>query len=58
MKRVRINISERANRVLNDVKEEYGLKNKSEAVNWLVVEYARRFLKAELGPEFIRKMKN
>ena len=34
-----INISEKANRVINIVKAKYGLKDKSEAINTMAGEY-------------------
>ena len=51
-----INISERANRVLNIVKAKYGLKDKSEAINIMAEEYQESVMEPELRPEFIKKM--
>lgn len=52
-----INISEKANRVLNIVKAKYGLKDKSEAINIMAEEYENDVMEPELRPEFIEKMK-
>ena len=52
-----INISEKANRVLNIVKAKYGLKDKSEAINVMAEEYEESVMEPELKPEFIEKMK-
>ena len=51
-----INISERANRVLNIVKAKYGLKDKSEAINIMAEKYEQEIIEPELRPEFIEKM--
>jgi hypothetical protein len=41
---LRINISERTNRILNAIKTEHGLKNKSEAVKFLAEWYEKNVL--------------
>ena len=51
-----INISERANRVLNIVKAKYGLKDKSEAINIMAKEYEQEIIEPELRPEYIEKL--
>ena len=51
-----INISERANRVLNIVKAKYGLKDKSEAINIMAEEYEQEIIEPELRPEYIEKL--
>ena len=50
-----INISEKANRVLNIVKAKYGLKDKSEAINVIADEYEQEVMEPELRPEYIKK---
>lgn len=52
-----IDIDKEANKVLNIVKAEYGLKDKSQAINKMAKEY-RTFVSIEprLRPEFIKKM--
>ena len=52
-----INISEKANRVINIVKAKHGLKDKSEAINIMAEEYEQSIMEPELRPEFIKKMK-
>ena len=51
-----VNISERANRILNIVKAKYGLKDKSEAINKALEEYEDGIMEPELQPEFIERM--
>ena len=50
-----INISEKANRVLNIVKAKHGLKDKSEAINIMAEEYGESILEPELRPEYIKR---
>ena len=51
-----INISDHSNRLLNIVKAKYGLKNKSEAIDRVMVEYEDLALEPELRPEFVESM--
>ena len=50
-----INISERANRVLNMVKAKYNLKDKSRAIDVMAVQYEQAVLEPELRPEYVEK---
>lgn len=52
-----INISKEANQVLNIVKAKYDLKDKSEAIDKVVLEYGQDLMEPELRPEFIEKMR-
>lgn len=52
-----IKLRERENRVLNIIKGKFGLKNKSEAISFVIQQYEQEFLEPELKPEFIEKMK-
>ncbi len=52
-----INISEKANQILNIVKAKYNLRDKSEAIERVALEYGEDFLEPELRPEFIEQMK-
>lgn len=52
-----VNISEEANRVLNIVKAQYGLKDKSEAINVVAGVYGKQLLEPELRPEYVKKLK-
>jgi len=51
-----INLGEHENRVLNVIKGKFGLKNKSEAINFIINEYERAFLEPELRPEYRKKI--
>ena len=51
-----IDISPEANQVLNIVKAKFGLKDKSEAIEQVVLQYQEEILEPELRPEFINKM--
>ena len=50
-----INISEKANRVINIVKAKYGLKDKSEAINIMAKEYEQDIMEPELKPEYVKR---
>ena len=52
-----ISISEDANQILNIVKAKHNLKDKSQAIEKVVLGYGQDFLEPELRPEFIEKMK-
>lgn len=52
-----INVNEREDRVLNIVKAQHGLKNKSQAVEFILKIYADSFLEPELRPEYLEKLK-
>ena len=53
-----INIDERINRILNIVKAKYDLRDKSEAINFVVKEYEENSLEPELRPEYRKKLLN
>ncbi len=52
-----INISKEANQILNIVKAKYDLKDKSEAIERVVMEYGEDLLEPQLRPEYIEKAK-
>ncbi len=52
-----VKISDHANRVLNIVKAKYDLKDKSEAIERMAVEYEQEILEPELRPEFVESVK-
>ncbi len=52
-----IEIDENTNRVLSIVKAKFSLKDKGEAVEFIVKEYVEQENEPELKPEFIEKMK-
>ena len=51
-----VEFDDNTNRVLNIVKAKYGLRDKSEAIKFIVVEYIEYENEPELKPEFIKKM--
>jgi len=44
---IRINISERTNRIINDIKKEYGFKNKGQVINFVTELLEKKYLKIE-----------
>ena len=52
-----VQISDDANQILNIVKAKHNLRDKSEAIDRVVLEYGQDFLEPELRPEFVQKMK-
>ena len=52
-----ISLNENENRVVNIVKGQFGLKNKSEAISFIISQYEEELMEPELRPEFIEKMK-
>lgn len=51
-----IDIGEEEDRILNIVKAQYGLKNKSQAVAFITKKYGDSFLEPELKPEYLEKL--
>lgn len=51
-----IHISEQVNQLLNIIKARYNLKDKSQAIEYAVMEYGSSILEPQLRPEFIAKM--
>ncbi|PIN78134.1 antitoxin [Candidatus Woesearchaeota archaeon CG10_big_fil_rev_8_21_14_0_10_34_12] len=49
-------IGEREDRILNIVKAQHGLKNKSAALALIVKIYGDSFLEPELRPEYLKKL--
>lgn len=52
----RAEINEYTNRVLGVIKEKYGLKTKSEALNVFVLQYGEKFVEKEIKEELIREV--
>lgn len=48
-----VNLGEYEDRVLTIVKGKFGLKNKSEAINFIIGKFEESFLEPELKPEHI-----
>lgn len=53
-----VKLGEFEDRVLSIVKGKYGLKNKSDAINFIITKFEEDLLEPELKPEFIKEMKN
>lgn len=51
-----IKLGEFEDRILTMVRGQYGLKNKSEAVNFLIGKYAKDYHEPQLKPEYIEKL--
>ncbi len=51
-----VNISDNANQILNIVKARHNLKDKSEAIERVVLDYGEDLLEPALRPEFIQRM--
>lgn len=52
-----IKINDHTNKVLNIIKAQYGLRNKSEAIEAMAVRYEEDILEPELKPSYIEKIK-
>ena len=53
-----VEIDDNTNRVLSVVKAKYGLRDKGEAIRYVVSEYIEQDAEPELRPEFIKKMED
>ncbi|MBT3405313.1 DUF2683 family protein [archaeon] len=51
-----IDVGTREDKIINIVKAQQGLKNKSDAVSLVLNVYADAFLETQLRPEFIERM--
>ncbi len=52
-----VTITEDTNRVLNIIKAEYDLKDKSEAINVMAKEYKELVFEPRVKPSYLRKLK-
>ena len=52
-----VDLQDNTNRVLNMVKAKYRLRDKSQAIEYIVKEYIEFENEPELRPEFVEKMK-
>ncbi len=52
-----IDISDNANRILNIIKAEFGLKDKSEAIEKLAEEYKEQVFEPKIKPSYLRRLK-
>jgi len=51
-----VDISKKANRILNIVKAKEDLKDKSQAIDLVVAKYGEEMLEPELRPEFVKEL--
>ena len=51
-----INLGEREDRILTIIRGKFGIKNKSEAVNFVIGQYEQELLEPELRPEYVEKL--
>lgn len=51
-----INLGTNEDRILNIVKGKYGLKNKSDAVNFVIAKFEEQLLEPELRPDYSDKL--
>lgn len=52
-----VNLGEYEDRVLTIIKGKYGLKNKSDAVNFVINKFEEELLEPELKPEYVKKIR-
>ena len=52
-----VNVGEHEDRVLTIVKGKYGLRNKSDAVNFVIKKFEEELLEPQLRPEYIGKLR-
>lgn len=53
-----VDISEDANRILNIIKAEYGLKDKSQAIDRMAEDYKEMVFEPKIKDSYLRKLKN
>jgi hypothetical protein len=51
-----VEIDEEANNVINILKAQYGLKDKSQAINEMARQYKALVLESRIRPEYLRKL--
>jgi hypothetical protein len=52
-----VNILDENNQIINIIKAKYNLKDKSEAINKIIEEYAEILLEPELKPDYVEKIR-
>ncbi|HUY70297.1 MAG TPA: hypothetical protein VMV00_01875 [Candidatus Baltobacteraceae bacterium] len=52
-----IDISDSANRILGIIKAEFGLKDKSQAINKLTQEYKEMVFEPKIKPSYLKRLK-
>ena len=58
MVKAMINITPEANHILNIIKAKHDLKDKSEAIVKITLDYGLELMEPELQPSFIKKIQN
>jgi len=51
-----VEIDEEANKVINVLKAQYGLKDKSQAINEMAKQYKVLVLESEVRPEYLKRL--
>ncbi len=51
-----VSLGEHEDRILTIVKGKYGLKNKSDAMNFVIDKFEQELLEPELRPEYLEKL--
>jgi len=51
------NLNEEADKILGIVKAQHGLKNKNQAMEFILKIYGESFLEPEIRPEFLKRLK-
>jgi hypothetical protein len=51
-----VEIDEEANKVINVLKAQYGLKDKSQAINEMAKQYRVLVLESDVRPEYLKKL--
>jgi len=51
-----IKLGEREDRILTIIKGKYGIKNKSDAVNFVIDKFEKELLEPQLRPEYAEKL--
>ena len=52
-----VNLTEENNRFLNIIKAHFGIKNKSDAINFVVENFPKEEIGLKVRPEYVRKLK-
>ncbi|MFA6907618.1 MAG: antitoxin [Candidatus Micrarchaeia archaeon] len=52
-----VNLTEENNRFLNIIKAHFGIKNKSDAINFVVENFPKGEIGLQVRPEYVRKLK-
>ena len=52
-----VKLKERTNRVINVVKAQYGLRDKSHAIDKMAEEFEKQVLEPQLRPKFVERLK-